>query len=316
MISSENQKPISIPFEITITLLYLTFGVLWMLFSDKILLSITENNIEKLTFLQTAKGWVFILGTAFLLLLLLRSYSIKTRKHIISLEKTNSDLEKTNSLKASFLANLSHDLRTPVNAINCFSELIRQYVPNPEICSKYDKIISENSAKLLRIIDNIVDISNIQVDLLDLNPVNFTIDEFCNALMENTENIIPSNKIIHFVKPHEDTPVLYNDLGRLLQICEILVLNTISKTGKGTLKISCFVIEDKIAVDFNWGQSVAEAESQRKYEHTDSLLGESIGWGIATGLAKLLQGQISTHTLSDDSFRFLLTIPMQIKLNE
>lgn len=316
MNSSGNQKPISIPFEITITLLYLTFGVLWILFSDKILLSFTENDIEKLAFLQTAKGWVFIMATAFLLLLLLRSYSVKTRKHILRLEKANAEAEKANRLKASFLANLSHDLRTPVNALNGFSELIRQYVPNPEICSKYDKIISENSAKLLRIIDNIVDISNIQVDLLELNPVNFTIDEFCNSLRENTENIIPGNKLIHFVKPHEETPVLQTDLNRLLQICEILVLNTISKAGKGTLKISCFVIEDKIAVDFNWSQSVAEAESQRKNEQTDVLHGESIGWDIATGLATLLQGQISTHTLSDDSFRFLLTIPMKIKLHE
>lgn len=316
MNSSKQRKPVSLPFEIRLTLLYLTIGILWILFSDYIILNLVDGDLNQLAKMQTLKGWGFVFVTAMLLFILLRANFKKNQKYIKEIIQARAEAERANKLKTTFLANLSHELRTPMNAINGFSELIKQYVASPDVSSQYHKIIHENSLKLLKIIENIVDMSKIQTNLLELKPIAFSIDEFCSALKENTENIIPSNKIIHFVKPLQETLLIHTDLTRLLYICEVLVLNSLSNPGKGSLKLSCIIVEEKVAIDIHWELSVVETQSQIVSEGSEIYLNDSLGWDVAKGMAKLLQGKISAHQLNDKSYRFLLSLPIKLRTNE
>ena len=309
----QNPRKITIPVEIWLPSVYLTLGTLWILFSDKILLNISNGDIDYFARLQTLKGWTYVGVTTVLLFVLLWAYNKRRSRYIRIIESARLNAENANKLKSTFLANLSHELRTPMNAINGFSELIKQYVANPEVSNQYHSIIKENSLKLLKIIESIVDMSKIQVNLLKIKPTTFTVDELCTTLKFNTETFVPENRILHFIKQSKDFQTLTTDFGRLLQICEILVINSISNPGKGTLVLSCKVVEDKFAVDIHWEKSMKETEIQLAAGNTDSILNQSIGWDIANGLAKLLKGTVSAHQFSDNTHRFLLIIPKTLK---
>jgi signal transduction histidine kinase len=306
----------SIPFEIWLPIIYLIVGGMWILFSDKLLLNIVNGDLERLARLQTIKGWFYVFATAILLFLLLWNNNKRRKRYIKLINAARKNLERANKLKANFLANLSHELRTPMNAINGFTDLIRQYVVNPEESRQYHAIVKENTLKLLRMIENIVDMSKIQVNLLELKASIFSVSELIEALKRNTESMIPEEKLMHFVKSPDENIVLQTDFNRLLQVCEILVMNSISNPGKGMLVMSFHAVEDKYSISIYWEKSLAETETQINTGETGIILPESIGWEIASGLIKLLHGKISVHKLNDKTYRFLLIIPQTIPIHE
>ncbi len=313
MKTNKRKNQISIPFEIWLPVVYLVIGGLWILFSDKLILNLVDGDLERLARLQTIKGWFYVFTTAVLLYLLLWNENKRRKRYIKLIEKARKNLEQANKLKANFLANLSHELRTPMNAISGFSELIRQYVVNPVESQQYFTIIKENSLKLLRMIENIVDMSKIQVNLLELKVHTFVADELFQALKRNTENIIPEDKLLHFVKAQDEEVFITTDFIRLVQVCEILVMNSISTPGKGMLIILFQPVNGKYLIDIYWEKSLKENDKSAKMAETGVFLPESIGWEIASGIIKLLQGTLSVKTFSDGTSRFSLIIPQKIQ---
>jgi signal transduction histidine kinase len=307
-----SKRKSNIPLEVWLPVIYIFMGGMWIVFSDKLLFSFVGGDVSEFARLQTAKGWMYVAVTGIMLFILLRIYNVRRKKYIKLIEDARNNAEKANKLKSTFLANISHELRTPMNAINGFSELIKQYVANPDVSNQYHSIVRENSLKLLKIIENIVDMSKIQVNLLKLSPRTFTLEELCSTLRNNTESMIPQDRLMHFIKPPGEAPVLNTDYDRLLQVCEILVLNSISNPGKGTLVLSCHTIEGKFAIDIHWEKSVKDTELQMAADTDKLYLDDSIGWDIANGVVKLLKGTISAHRLSDNTYRFLMIIPQNI----
>jgi len=313
---SRQGKSSVLPIEIWLPLTYLIIGGLWILFSDKILLSLVKGDLVQFARFQTIKGWFYVFASGIFLFVLLWSYSRRNKRYIRLIENARKNVEKANKLKSTFLANLSHELRTPMNAINGFSDLIKQYVDNPDVSSQYHSIIRENSFKLLRIIENILDMSKIQVNLLELKISTFTIDQLCENLKNNSESIIPHDKILHVVKPGNASVNLSTDIERILKVCEILILNSISNPGKGLLVLSCDIQNGNFIADIHWERSFQETQVQMIATDLSMELSDSIGWDIAFGIVKLLQGNIIVNKLSDNTFRFILTVPQKIISNE
>ena len=103
--------------------------------------------------------------------------SIFRRNSEKELIKAKEEAEDSNKLKTAFLANMSHEIRTPMNSINGFSELLRNTNQTEETRNKYLDIIYKSSNQLLNIINNILDISKLDIGQAKINEKEYDINQ-------------------------------------------------------------------------------------------------------------------------------------------
>ena len=177
----------------TIALIYLAFGAVWIFFTDRLLvwLHLDERLILRL---QTAKGWLFVLGSAILLYIVLRRYErrggdalaalIKSRNEVRS---ANADLERrvterTRQLESAnreleaFAYAVSHDLRAPLRSMSGFSQILQENAP-PGLDEKsrhYLQRIHDASQRMSSLIDDLLNLSRIGRSELTARPISLS----------------------------------------------------------------------------------------------------------------------------------------------
>ena len=177
----------------TIALVYLAFGAVWIFFTDRLLvwLNLDAGLILRL---QTAKGWLFVVGSAILLYVLLRRYErrggdalaalIKSRNEVRS---ANADLERrvverTQQLEAAnreleaFAYAVSHDLRAPLRSMSGFSQILQETAP-PGLDEKsrhYLQRIHDASLRMSSLIEDLLNLSRIGRSELTARPINLS----------------------------------------------------------------------------------------------------------------------------------------------
>ncbi|HEY3371344.1 MAG TPA: ATP-binding protein, partial [Prolixibacteraceae bacterium] len=213
--------------------------------------------------------------------------------------------EESDRLKSSFLANMSHEVRTPMNAIMGFSELLS----NPDFDdlqkAEFSKSISRRSYDLLHIIEDILDISKIEVGQLNLELTPHQIENLLNELLEFYQiqlatNSAHSNLSISLSFPAEIAHlVIQTDLPRLRQIFVNLIDNAIKFTKEGSIEFGFFQKTDtdlilfvrdsgigielsKQAVIFDRFRQAEEINASRKYG------GSGLGLSIVKGILELM----------------------------
>jgi signal transduction histidine kinase len=148
--------------------------------------------------------------------------------------------EESDRLKSAFLANMSHEIRTPMNAIIGFSSLLSNGLLPENRQKTYLDLIQENCQHLLRLIDDIVDISKIEAEQLNLRMENCRISEIMKNIKEHFMPLIES-KYSHVElwidESSENTPLMvYTDVFRLKQIFQNLIENSLKFTDKGFIR--------------------------------------------------------------------------------
>lgn len=147
--------------------------------------------------------------------------------------------EESDKLKSAFLANISHQIRTPLNAIIGFSALINEYQITDKEKSDYLKIISSSSDQLLGIIDDILDLSKIESGQLQIRIETFSLQELFLELTDTFRQVAQTKKIDLKLSIPESSGDLkmMTDRGRLKQILGNLLSNSVKFTQKGTVEI-------------------------------------------------------------------------------
>ena len=137
--------------------------------------------------------------------------------------KTREKAQSTEKLKSAFLANMSHAVRTPMNAIIGFSELIGMEGISTSKKQEFTRIINEKGHQLLSLIDDIIEISKIESGKLALSYTQVNIDEFLNEIFSATLNkkIKAGKDKVELVlekNSQEEFGTIQTDPGRLQQI--------------------------------------------------------------------------------------------------
>jgi PAS domain S-box-containing protein len=184
------------------------------------------------------------------------THYVKIAENITYLKKIEKDLKKAkheaeiaNNYKNHFLANMSHEIRTPINTIIGFSELIKNEGLLPQKRNKYSEIIEENSQSLLRLIDDIIDVSKIEANELKIKKEACPLGELFSELEMTYGNFLKrkQKRSIELVfqiakEPHHD--VIFTDPYRLRQILNNLFLNALKHTEIGKIEVGYNIVND------------------------------------------------------------------------
>jgi light-regulated signal transduction histidine kinase (bacteriophytochrome) len=177
----------------TIALIYVAFGALWIFFTDRLLVWL-HLSPELILRLQTAKGWLFVIGSAILLYVVLRRYErrggdavaalIKSRNEVRS---ANADLERrvterTRQLEAAnreleaFAYAVSHDLRAPLRSMSGFSQILQETAPAglDEKSRHYLQRIHDASMRMSGLIEDLLNLSRIGRSELTARPISLS----------------------------------------------------------------------------------------------------------------------------------------------
>ena len=157
------------------------------------------------------------------------------------LEEKNREVERATRLKSEFVANMSHELRTPLNSILALSQIMGDELDGTlnEEQRKQIEIIERNGQNLLRLINDILDLSKIEAGKLDLMPSTFT----AHDLLENVRTVVwplVSGKGLELVLDtwRPSLPRLMTDENKLKQVLLNLLSNAVKFTEHGTITVN------------------------------------------------------------------------------
>lgn len=313
---------LKISFSVKIAATYLFFGALWILFSDKLMFQLSHDS-KTISLLSLYKGWFFVIVTASLLFIFIRKESKRRADLIAQLQEANKKANESDQLKTAFLGNLSHYIRTPMNSILGFAELLEQRNIDAEKRSRFYNLINQQSQHLLYFINNIIDISKIQSGQLEVSRKYFHLNVGLRQLQKSLlfyRN--EKNKDIELVfEPGlaDDLDVLYSDEERIKHILTNLITNAINYTEKGEVLFGYVSKPDKIVFYItDTGPGLPEKVLNNIFKgfvfttpvEIKTSQGFGLGLYLSAGLVKLLNGEIWLEYSGRTGSKFCFSIPV------
>ncbi len=241
------------------------------------------------------------------------SYDITDRKkREETLRKAMHEAEKANKLKSEFLANMSHEIRTPMNAVLGYAEILaRNLKDNPENLA-YVEGINKGGKNLISLINDILDLSKIEADKLEIKPEAVNLNELLGEKKQIFTAILSEKNVDFKVNIDEKLPkILMLDKTRIKQLLFNLIGNAIKFTEKGYIEVKVKqhgnFIPDKIVdialevKDTGIGipkkklETIFEAFSQT-HNHTLKYEGTGLGLTISRKLVEAMGGTISVES--------------------
>ena len=162
------------------------------------------------------------------------------------------EAEQANSAKSEFLATMSHEFRTPLNAILGFSEIIRDQYFGPleiQVYTEYADDIHVSGKHMLTMINDILDISTIEAGKRRIDKKDVVLVELLNSCLKNVEKTANDKGISLLLEIPDNLPCLYGDKRSVIQIVLNILSNAIKFTDRnGTVVVSAFVEESKVSI--------------------------------------------------------------------
>jgi signal transduction histidine kinase len=249
----------------------------------------------------------------------LKNYHKKMKDINLTLRKAKEIAENATVQKSQFLANMSHEIRTPLNAIMGFISLLNEKETDPEKL-KYLQIVKNSSDSLLHIISDILDISKIENNMMDIEPVNFNPYEELITVAELFQVKAAEKGIVLSVRFNAYLPKnLYADILRIKQILSNLLSNAIKFTPTGS-RVKCIVCYTKGRLNIrvkDYGIGIPKEKHESVFSSFYQIEGTSrnhggtgLGLSISRYLAKMLGGELTLESEEGQGSTFTLSIVM------
>lgn len=227
-------------------------------------------------------------------------------------------IEEQNKLKSVFLSNMSHEIRSPINAIVGFIDILETSNDKKEI-DKSMNIIKSSSHSLIKLLDDVSDMSKIEAGKISINKSNFDVNLVINEICEI--NRIKLNKDVKLICDTNTTKELtiLSDEYRFKQILTNLINNSIKFTKKGHIKLGYYLNNGYITFYVkDTGIGVSEDNKKlifkRYHKAVESKVGTGIGLSISKQLVNLLGGDIWFKSKIGEGSSFYFKLPYK-KIN-
>ena len=290
-----------------------------------------EENYLSMTFVPTeVEGSIVKCG-----LLVFNDVTDQKKKELqanIELEDAYNKSQSASKAKTSFLFNMSHDIRTPMNAILGFADLIEKHLDDKDKCKMYLQKLKSSSSFLLSLINNVLDMARIESGQTEIVESVWNVNNFVSDLVSVFESSI-KEKNLKFIKfmdiKHEN---VYCDATRLRQIYLNIISNAVKYTPSGgEIKLIIKEIEcDKegyarfqtVVSDTGIGMSkeflphIFEEFSREKTTTESRVVGTGLGMPIVKTLVTLMHGTIEVESEQGVGTKFTVTLDHRIARKE
>lgn len=263
---------------------------------------------------------------------ILQNQRAKDREQQMLLRKSAAAAEAANKAKSAFLFNMSHDIRTPMNAIIGYAELSRNHLHEPDKLSEYLSDIRTCGQKMLSIIDNILEIARIENNQIVLEERICNIEESFDSCIVMFNTAVQEKHQTITVHKQVANPYVYIDSSHLSEIVLNVISNAIKYTGQNG-KIDCCLTQ-KPHEDADWcymeisiadngiGMSeefqahIFESFSREHSSTISGIEGTGLGMGIVKNLVDLMHGMIEIQSSPGKGSTFTICIPCRTARKE
>ena len=224
--------------------------------------------------------------------------------------------EESDRMKLVFLANMSHEIRTPLNAIVGFSQLLNSDMPlEPEEKAEFIDLITKNSDLLLKLINDILDLSRIESGSMSFSYENLDLSKLMGDIFHTHQLMMPEGVELKIRVPHEPL-IIRSDHFRLTQVCTNFINNAVKFTAKGYIEIGYELSADGKSILISvkdTGKGIPDDKKEKVFERFQKLdefaQGTGLGLAICQSIVHTFHGSISLESEVGVGSKFTISLP-------
>ena len=244
------------------------------------------------------------------------SYDITALKETeANLIEARDKAQAADRLKSSFLANMSHEIRTPLNAIVGFSSLLCEDI-ELEDKKEYQALIQKNNDCLLKLINDILDLSKIEAGTFVMNFTELDADQVCQDVIRSMEAKCPSGVMLLY-EPALSPQMITSDVYRLEQVLSNYIGNAFKFTEKGVICLSYALTADLRHIRFRVRDTGCGIPSDKldlvfdRFAKLDNFTqGTGLGLSICKNIAERLGGSVGVESKVGQGSCFWIELPV------
>lgn len=240
--------------------------------------------------------------------------------------------ESANRAKSTFLFNMSHDIRTPMNAIIGYADLASRHLDDPAKLEKYMENIQVCGQNLLMLLNNVLDLARIENDKTEIEYSVSDVEKDFRNCIAMFQNQADSKGQTLTVTAQLQRPYVYADIPHLTEVCTNLVSNAVKYTGacgtihcditqkpgkkEGWCDTVITVADNGIGMSQEFQKHIFEPFERERTSTVSKVEGSGIGMGIVKKLVGLMGGTVEVESKIGVGSTFIVTIPCRIASQE
>ena len=257
-----------------------------------------------------------------------RKAASDTQELNAKLQVAVENAESANHAKSTFLFNMSHDIRTPMNAIIGYADLASRHLDDPAKLKNYMENIQVCGQNLLMLLNNVLDLARIENDKTEMEYSVSDVDKDFRNCVAMFRNQADSKGQTLMVTTQLQYPYIYADIPHLTEICTNLVSNAVKYTGAGgTIRCNVTqkpgekegwcdtvvtVADNGIGMSQEFQKHIFEPFERERTSTVSKVEGSGIGMGIVKKLVGLMGGTVEVESRIGVGSTFTVTIPCRI----
>jgi signal transduction histidine kinase len=241
------------------------------------------------------------------------------------LDAQADQLREATELKSRFLAYMSHEFRTPINAIRSIARLLIDRVDGPltEEQQRQVEFIQQSATEFAEMVDDLLDLAKVEAGRVEISPAWFEMVDLFSALRGMFKPVLTNPDVNLVFEEPADIPRLFTDDRKLSQILRNFISNALKFTQKGEVRVTArregdrvtFAVSDTgIGIAPEFQRVIFEEFAQVQSPLQKRLRGTGLGLSLAKKLAELLGGSVRVESEPGQGSTFSVTIPLQLEV--
>jgi signal transduction histidine kinase len=243
---------------------------------------------------------------------------VELQRLYADLAVAHQELLSLDEAKTNFLANVSHELRTPLTSIRAFSEMLLEYDDDEEVKREFLGIISSESDRLTRLVNDVLDVTKIEAGQMDWRDETIDLGVLLDECARGFAPLVEQAGLVFQQELARELPPISGDRDRLQQVIHNLLNNALKFTSEGTITLRAAATADEVCIAVSdTGVGIASADHERVFEKFqqvgDTLTGKPKGTGLGLTICRDIVahhgGTLTLASVPSQGSTFTITLP-------